>query len=83
VFDGAGNHPEQTLARDRSWKPSCEHESMTADHPRLGAVVLDTTDARSLAEFYRELLGYAYRPGDEPTDRRNSRYWPARLVGAT
>ena len=39
---------------------------MTADHPRLGAVVLDATDARSLAEFYRELLGYAYRPGDEP-----------------
>jgi catechol 2,3-dioxygenase-like lactoylglutathione lyase family enzyme len=25
-----------------------------------------TTDARSLAEFYRELLGYAYRRGDEP-----------------
>jgi hypothetical protein len=39
---------------------------MTADHPRLGAVVLDTTDARSLAEFYRQLLGYVYRPGDDP-----------------
>jgi hypothetical protein len=29
-------------------------------------VVLDTTDARGLAEFYRELLGFVYRQGDEP-----------------
>ena len=28
--------------------------------------MLDTTDARALAEFYRELLGYEYRPGHEP-----------------
>jgi hypothetical protein len=28
-------------------------------------VVLDTTDARRLAEFYRQLLDYEYRPGDE------------------
>lgn len=34
--------------------------------PRLLQVVLDTTDARSLAEFYRQLLGLVYRPGDEP-----------------
>jgi catechol 2,3-dioxygenase-like lactoylglutathione lyase family enzyme len=27
---------------------------------------LDTEDARGLAEFYRELLGLHYRPGDEP-----------------
>ena len=27
--------------------------------------VLDCTDARELAEFYRQLLGYQYRPGDE------------------
>ena len=33
--------------------------------PRLRSVVLDTTDARRLAEFYRELLGYDYRAGDE------------------
>jgi catechol 2,3-dioxygenase-like lactoylglutathione lyase family enzyme len=33
--------------------------------PVLQQVVLDTTDARGLAEFYRALLGYAYRPGDE------------------
>jgi hypothetical protein len=34
--------------------------------PQLRQVVLDTTDARVLAEFYRQLLGYRYRPGDEP-----------------
>ena len=34
--------------------------------PVLRQVVLDTEDARGLAEFYRSLLGYAYRPGDEP-----------------
>jgi catechol 2,3-dioxygenase-like lactoylglutathione lyase family enzyme len=34
--------------------------------PRLRQVVLDTENARELAEFYRELLGLAYRPGDEP-----------------
>jgi catechol 2,3-dioxygenase-like lactoylglutathione lyase family enzyme len=34
--------------------------------PTLQAVVLDSTDARALAEFYRQLLGYEYRPGDEP-----------------
>ncbi|MDX6277819.1 MAG: hypothetical protein QOJ72_1947, partial [Nocardioidaceae bacterium] len=27
--------------------------------------VLDCTDARALAEFYRELLELSYRPGDE------------------
>jgi len=35
-------------------------------YPELVQVVLDTTDARALAEFYRQLLGYRYRPGDEP-----------------
>jgi hypothetical protein len=34
--------------------------------PLLVQVVLDTTDARGLAEFHRRLLGYRYRPGDEP-----------------
>lgn len=34
--------------------------------PSLRQVVLDSTDARVLAEFYRRLLGFAYRPGDEP-----------------
>lgn len=34
--------------------------------PRLRQVVLDCPDPRSLAEFYRQLLGLHYRPGDEP-----------------
>jgi catechol 2,3-dioxygenase-like lactoylglutathione lyase family enzyme len=34
--------------------------------PALRQVVLDCTDARALAEFYRQLLGLRYRPGDEP-----------------
>ncbi|MEU8633509.1 VOC family protein [Amycolatopsis sp. NPDC048633] len=32
--------------------------------PKLRQVVLDATDARALAEFYRQLLGFSYRPGD-------------------
>jgi len=36
------------------------------EYPRLLHTVLDTTDVRGLAEFYRELLGLRYRPGDEP-----------------
>jgi hypothetical protein len=44
--------------------------------PVLRQVVLDTTDARGLAEFYRQLLGFTYRAGDEPpaagqTDERD------------
>jgi catechol 2,3-dioxygenase-like lactoylglutathione lyase family enzyme len=35
-------------------------------HPTLRQVVLDGTDVRALAEFYRELLGFTYRAGDEP-----------------
>jgi hypothetical protein len=34
--------------------------------PVLRQVVLDAMDNRALAEFYRKLLGYEYRPGDEP-----------------
>ena len=33
--------------------------------PTLHQVVLDATDARGLAEFYRALLGWTYRAGDE------------------
>jgi catechol 2,3-dioxygenase-like lactoylglutathione lyase family enzyme len=36
------------------------------EYPELRQVVLDTTGARALAEFYRRLLGLVYRPGDEP-----------------
>ena len=34
--------------------------------PTLVQVVLDATDPRALAEFYRQLLDLQYRPGDEP-----------------
>lgn len=40
--------------------------------PKLLQVVLDTTDVRALAEFYRQLLGLQYRPGDEPPAARES-----------
>ena len=38
------------------------------EFPELLQTVLDTTDARRLAEFYRQLLGLTYRPGDEEPD---------------
>ncbi len=37
--------------------------------PVLRQVVIDTTDARGTAEFWRELLGLVYRPGHEPPPR--------------
>jgi catechol 2,3-dioxygenase-like lactoylglutathione lyase family enzyme len=41
------------------------------EYPQLLHTVLDTTRPRALAEFYRQLLGLLYRPGDEPpTDGR-------------
>ncbi|GIF16567.1 VOC family protein [Actinoplanes teichomyceticus] len=48
-------------------------------YPQLRSIVLDTPDARGLAEFYRQLLGLRYRPGDEPpapgTDDAKGRDW--------
>jgi catechol 2,3-dioxygenase-like lactoylglutathione lyase family enzyme len=44
-------------------------KSCVADYPELMHTALDATDARALAEFYRQLLGLQYRPGDEePSD---------------
>lgn len=40
------------------------------EFPELVQTVLDCTDARELAEFYRRLLGYQYRPGDEASADR-------------
>lgn len=37
-----------------------------SDYPHMQTTVLDATDVRGLAEFYRKLLGLQYRPGDEP-----------------
>ena len=42
------------------------NESSETTTPTLRQVVLDCEDARALAEFYRQLLGFHYRPGDEP-----------------
>ena len=40
-----------------------------AEYPQLLHTAVDTTDARALAEFYRQLLGLSYRPGDDrPVD---------------
>lgn len=33
--------------------------------PRFRQVVLETTEVRRLADFYRDLLGFVYREGDE------------------
>jgi len=37
-----------------------------AEYPQLLHTAIDTTDARALAEFYRQFLGLHYRQGDEP-----------------
>ena len=42
------------------------NEEAGRGYPLLRQVVLDGTDVRELAEFYRQLLGWQYRPGDEP-----------------
>jgi hypothetical protein len=39
---------------------------MAETFPTIVSTVLDTTDARTLAEFWRRLVGYEYRTGDEP-----------------
>ena len=38
---------------------------MSTAHPALRQTVLDCPDPRRLGDFYRDLLGYEYRPGDE------------------
>jgi predicted enzyme related to lactoylglutathione lyase len=35
------------------------------EYPQILHTAIDATDARGLAEFYRQLLGLQYRPGDE------------------
>ncbi len=37
--------------------------------PRLVQTAIDAEDVRGTAEFWRELLGLQYRPGDEPPAR--------------
>ena len=42
-----------------------DESALAAVRPALRQVVLDATDARMLAEFYRQLLGWRYREGDQ------------------
>ena len=44
------------------------NEGARRGYPLFRQVVLDGTDVRELAEFYRQLLGWRYRPGDEPPE---------------
>jgi catechol 2,3-dioxygenase-like lactoylglutathione lyase family enzyme len=44
-------------------------------HPRLLHTVLDAVDVRREAEFWRELLGLAYRPGDEVPEGDDDLDW--------
>ncbi|GAA5148554.1 VOC family protein [Nocardioides marinquilinus] len=50
---------------------------MPAGFPVVLHTALDARDCRGLAEFYRELLGLTYRPGDEPPspDERDDADW--------
>ena len=38
--------------------------SPTGTYPQIRQTVLDCPDVRASAEFYRELFGLRYRPGD-------------------
>jgi len=50
----------------RPWNDAGKLEAIMAEYPQLLHTAIDTTDARALAEFYRQLLGLQYRQGDEP-----------------
>src|ERR1035437_2363938 len=58
------SHPEHVTINKGVWM------SPQPGVPVLRQVVLDTTDARALAEFYRRLLDLQYRPGDRVFGRR-------------
>src|SRR5450759_743128 len=53
------SHPEHVTIKKGVWM------SPQPGVPVLRQVVLDTTDVRTLAEFYRRLLDLQYLPGDE------------------
>jgi catechol 2,3-dioxygenase-like lactoylglutathione lyase family enzyme len=46
-----------------------------SEHPQLLHTVLDAPDVRGEAEFWRELLGLVYRPGDEVPDGEDDADW--------
>ncbi|UFU05427.1 VOC family protein [Ruania halotolerans] len=43
--------------------------------PRISQTVIDATDVRALAEFYRQLFGLVYRPGDEADSEGHVADW--------
>jgi catechol 2,3-dioxygenase-like lactoylglutathione lyase family enzyme len=46
------------------------------EFPWLMHTAIDTTDCRGLAEFYRQLFGWQYRPGDEgPAEGSDDADW--------
>ena len=47
---------------------AAEHAAGEHGYPVIRQTVLDTVDPRGLAEFYRQLFGLRYRPGDEPPE---------------
>ncbi len=51
-----------------------------SSYPQLLHIVLDCTDARLLAEFYRQFLGLVYRPGDEISEAGRDEPAPDWLV---
>lgn len=54
----------------------------TTPVPRFRQVVLDCTDTRLLAEFYRRLLGLEYRPGHELPDPAGDEWLVLQTPGA-
>ncbi len=57
-------HQERSLTdRTRDYCGGMDDEQA---FPVIRQTVLDATDPRRLAEFYRQLFGLRYRPGDEP-----------------
>lgn len=63
-MDPTGNAPGTPAVENPPARPSPLPGGQT--YPTIRQVVLDTTDVRGLAEFYRQLFGLAYRAGDEP-----------------
>ncbi|WP_410812137.1 VOC family protein [Micromonospora sp. 067-2] len=52
--------------RRRADDGAVHNNAEMVEYPHLLHTVIDTTEARKLAEFYRQLLGLRYRQGDEP-----------------
>ncbi len=74
---GSVSVPAPILVRMRDEDDSLNSDTLTGSRPtdagspafpRLRSTVLDTQDVHGLAEFYRQLLGWEYAPGNGPDD---------------